>query len=140
MAIAIRDVRENELDSVLALNNAAGATILPLDAGRVHDFFREAAYFRVAEADGHLAGFLIAAQTRNGRKPPVSRTLCRVPVHRPHVVAQRTRHRPAAVPCRCDEFAEVRVPLLACEVFLEPATTFRCCSTARMDSRKSASR
>jgi predicted GNAT superfamily acetyltransferase len=33
MAIAIRDVRENELDSVLALNNAAGATILPLDAG-----------------------------------------------------------------------------------------------------------
>ena len=59
MAIAIRDVRENELDSVLALNNAAGETILPLDAGRMRDFFREAAYFRVAEADGHLAGFLI---------------------------------------------------------------------------------
>jgi len=54
MAIAIRDVRENELDSVLALNNAAGATILPLDAGRMRDFFREAAYFRVAEADGCL--------------------------------------------------------------------------------------
>ena len=31
MSIAIRDVREHELDSVLALNNNAGLAILPLD-------------------------------------------------------------------------------------------------------------
>ena len=35
MSIVIRDVREHELDSVLALNNAAGVTILPLDRTRL---------------------------------------------------------------------------------------------------------
>src|ERR1700733_7631336 len=60
MAIAIRKVREHKLDSIFALNNAAGATILPLDAARIREFYEQAAYFRVAEADGHLAGFLIA--------------------------------------------------------------------------------
>ena len=60
MAIAIRDVREHELDHVLALNNAAGPTILPLDTVKVGRFFDNAEYFRVAEVDGHIAGFLIA--------------------------------------------------------------------------------
>src|SRR5579863_3574019 len=59
MSIIIRDVREHELDSVLALNNAAGSTILPLDAISVRKFYDEAAYFRVAAAEDHLAGFLI---------------------------------------------------------------------------------
>ena len=59
MSITIRDVREHELDSILALNNAAGSTILPLDAAGVRKFHDEAAYFRVAEAEDHLAGFLI---------------------------------------------------------------------------------
>jgi len=59
MTIKIRDVREQELDSVLALNNAAGTTILPLDATRLRALAEQAAYLRVAEADGHLAGFLI---------------------------------------------------------------------------------
>jgi predicted GNAT superfamily acetyltransferase len=35
MSIVVRDVREHELDSVLALNNAAGPAILPLDATRL---------------------------------------------------------------------------------------------------------
>ena len=34
MTITIRDMHEHDLDSVLALNNAAGATILPLDNAR----------------------------------------------------------------------------------------------------------
>ena len=34
MSIIIRDVREHELDLVLALNNAAGPGILPMDAGK----------------------------------------------------------------------------------------------------------
>ena len=37
-SIVIRDVREHELDSVLALNNAAGPAILPLDAARLRRF------------------------------------------------------------------------------------------------------
>ena len=48
MSIVVRDVREHELDSVLALNNAAGPAILPLDAARLRHFFDTAEYFRVA--------------------------------------------------------------------------------------------
>ena len=48
MSIVIRDVREHELDSVLALNNAAGPAILPLDAGRLRRFHAQAEYFRIA--------------------------------------------------------------------------------------------
>src|SRR5690606_5545793 len=59
MSIVIRDVREHELDSVLALNNNAGLAILPLDAARLRLFYETAEYFRVAERDGNLAGFLI---------------------------------------------------------------------------------
>ena len=59
MSIVVRDVREHELDSVLALNNAAGPAILPLDAARLRYLFENAEYFRVAERDGTLAGFLI---------------------------------------------------------------------------------
>src|SRR5690606_6050654 len=59
MSIVIRDVQEHELDSILALNNAAGPTILPLDAARIRKFYDSAEYFRVAERDGTLAGFLV---------------------------------------------------------------------------------
>ncbi|MGX9080541.1 hypothetical protein ACWTQY_32330, partial [Klebsiella pneumoniae] len=59
MSIVIRDVREHELDSVLALNNNAGLAILPLDAARLRLFYETDEYFRVAERDGNLAGFLI---------------------------------------------------------------------------------
>ena len=52
-------MREHELDSVLALNNAAGPAILPLDAARLRHLFDCAEHFRVAERDGALAGFLI---------------------------------------------------------------------------------
>lgn len=60
MSIVIRDVREHELDSVLAMNNAAGIGILPMDAAKVRFFWENADYFRVAEVDGLIAGFLIA--------------------------------------------------------------------------------
>ena len=126
MAIAIRDVRENELDSVLALNNAAGATILPLDATRMREFFDEAAYFRVAEADGHLAGFLIAMRENAAydspnflwfrERYPEFLYIDRI------VIAQRYRGLGLGRMFYADvtSFAEVRVPLLTCEVFLEP--------------------
>ena len=60
MSIVIRDVREHELDSVQAMNNAAGIGILPMDAAKVRFFWENADYFRVAEVDGLIAGFLIA--------------------------------------------------------------------------------
>ena len=126
MAIAIRDVRESELDSVVALNNAAGTTILPLDAARMRDFFQQAAYFRVAEADGHLAGFLIALREDAAytspnflwfrERYPQFLYIDRI------VIAQRYRGLGLGRVFYADaiSYAEVRVPLLACEVFLEP--------------------
>ena len=60
MPITLRDVREHELDSVLALNNAAGPSILPMDAAKVRFFWEHAEYFRVAEQDGQVTGFLVA--------------------------------------------------------------------------------
>jgi predicted GNAT superfamily acetyltransferase len=126
MSILIRDVREHELDSVLALNNAAGPTILPLDAAKARFFFENATYFRVAEVDGHIAGFLIAFdqdgpyQSSNFQwfraRYPAFVYIDRV------VVASSRRGAGLGRVFYADvqSFAEVRAPLLTCEVFLEP--------------------
>jgi predicted GNAT superfamily acetyltransferase len=126
MSISIRDVREHELDSVLALNNAAGPTILPLDAAKARFFFDHATYFRVAEVDGHLAGFLIAFDQR---APYASsnflwfRERFESFIYIDRVVVASSR-RGAGLGrvfyADVQSFAEVRAPKLACEVFLEP--------------------
>ena len=88
MSIVIRDVREHELDSVLALNNNAGLAILPLDSARLRRFYEQAEYFRVAERDGNLAGFLVGfgadAGPRQQQLRLVPRALPAVLLHRPH--------------------------------------------------------
>src|SRR5688500_14193567 len=76
MSIVVRDVREHELDSVLALNNAAGPAILPLEAARLRYFFERAEYFRVAERDGTLAGFLIGMGSRSEHDSSNFRWFC----------------------------------------------------------------
>jgi predicted GNAT superfamily acetyltransferase len=126
MSITIRDVRENELDSVLALNNAAGSTILPLDSTSVRKFYDEAAYFRVAAAEDHIAGFLIGLREVADygsdnflwfrENFPAFLYIDRIVIARPYRGAGLGRVFYADV----TSFAEVRVPLLACEVFLEP--------------------
>jgi len=126
MSITIRDVREHELDSILALNNAAGSTILPLDAIGVRKFYDEAAYFRVAEAEDHLAGFLIGLRENADYASdnflwfrehyPQFLYIDRIVIARPYRGLGLGRIFYADV----TSFAEVRVPLLACEVFLEP--------------------
>jgi predicted GNAT superfamily acetyltransferase len=126
MALAIRDVREHDLDAVLALNNAAGHTILPLDAAHLRYFYDRAEYFRVAEIDGHLAGFLIALRDGGHYDSPNYRWFCE---HYPAflyidriVIANAYRRHGLGRVFYCDvtSYAEVRVPLLTCEVFLEP--------------------
>lgn len=126
MAIAIRDVREHELDHVLALNNAAGPTILPLDTVKVSRFFDNAEYFRVAEVDGHIAGFLIALRENNDYESSNFRWfreryaefvyIDRIVVAKPYrgLGLGRVFYADAT------SYAEVRVPVLSCEVFLEP--------------------
>lgn len=128
MPIAIRDVREQELDSVLALNNAAGPAILPLDAARLRHLFDTAEYFRVAERDGAMAGFLIALGSGSGhdssnfawfaQRYPQFLYIDRI------VVASRRRGGGVGRALYADvqSYAELRYPQLACEVFLQPGT------------------
>ena len=134
MAMVIRDVREHELDSVLALNNAAGSGILPIDADRLHFFWRHAAYFRVAETDGHLAGFLIALMPDAVYDSPNFlwfRERYAEFVYIDRIVIAGA-HRGAGLGrvfyADVQSFAEVRSPLIACEVFVstgrDPALLF----------------
>ncbi|MFC5741857.1 GNAT family N-acetyltransferase [Dyella tabacisoli] len=126
MALAIRDVREHDLDAVLALNNAAGRSILALDATRLRYFFEHADYFRVAEIDGHLAGFLIALREGSDYD---SSNYCWFSQRYPQFVyidrivianAYRRHGLGRIFYCDVNSYAEVRVPLLTCEVILEP--------------------
>lgn len=125
MSIAIRDVRERELDSILALNNNAGTAILPLDAARVRHFYETAEYFRVAEDDGNLAGFLIGYGSGSNHD---SSNFAWFRANYPSffyidriVVASRRRGGGVGRAFYADvqSHAELRYPLLACEVLLD---------------------
>ena len=125
MSIVIRDVREHELDSVLALNNAAGPAILPLDAARLRRFHADAEYFRVAERDGTLAGFLVGFGSSVQHDSDNFRWFRE---HYPDffyidriVVASRRRGGGVGRAFYADvqSHAELRYPQLACEVFLD---------------------
>ncbi|GAA5011117.1 GNAT family N-acetyltransferase [Pseudoluteimonas lycopersici] len=125
MSIVVRDVREHELDSVLALNNAAGPAILPLDANRLRRFFRTAEYFRVAERDGGIAGFLVGfgpdAEHDSGNYAWFRERYPRFLYIDRIVVASRRRGGGLGRVFYADvqSHAELRYPHLACEVFLE---------------------
>lgn len=126
MALAIRDVRESDLDAVLALNNAAAPAILPLEGARLRRFHQIADYFRVAEIDGHLAGFLIALRENADYGSPNFRWFRNrfeqfVYIDRIVVASAYRGHGLGRVfYCDVQSYAEVRVPKLCCEVFLEP--------------------
>ena len=125
MSIVVRDVREHELDSILALNNAAGPAILPLDAARLRWFFDTAEYFRVAVRDGTLSGFLVGFGSESDHDSSNFRWfgeryerffyIDRI------VVASRRRGGGVGRALYADvqSHAELRHPVLACEVFLD---------------------
>jgi len=125
MSIVVRDVREHELDSIFELNNAAGPSILPLDAARLRHLHDTAEYFRVAERDGTMVGFLIGFGAGSGHDSSNFRWF---ESHYPDffyidrvVVASRRRGGGVGRAFYADvqSYAEVRYPLLTCEVFLE---------------------
>jgi len=125
MSIVVRDVHEHELDSILELNNAAGPSILPLDAARLRRLHDTAEYFRVAERDGATVGFLIGFGAGSGHESSNFRWF---ESHYPDffyidriVVASRRRGGGVGRAFYADvqSYAEVRYPLLTCEVFLE---------------------
>lgn len=124
--LTLRDVRAGDLAAVLGLNNTAGTSILPMDAGQLDWFYHHADYFRIAEVDGQLAGFLIALR---GATPHASsnfrwfREHCEAFVYIDRVVVgdlHRGHGLGRMFYCDVQSYAEVRSPKLACEVFLEP--------------------
>lgn len=126
MPIQIRDVHEHELEAVLALNNSAGPGILALEMEQLRFCYAEAAYFRVAEVAGAVLGFLIAFdETANYRSSNYQWFRERYPafLYIDRVVVARAQRRAGlgrVFYADITSFAEVRRPLLACEVFLEP--------------------
>jgi predicted GNAT superfamily acetyltransferase len=126
MALAIRDVREHDLDAVLALNNAAGTGILATDSARLRHLYQNAHYFRVAEVDGQIAGFLIAMRQHADYTSPNYRWFQAhyesfVYIDRIVIGGSYRGHGLGRIfYCDVESYAEVRVPLLTCEVFLEP--------------------
>lgn len=59
MEIEIRDVQPDELETVLALNEAAVPHVNSVPLAQLEKFRREAAYFRVAVVGGRIGGFLV---------------------------------------------------------------------------------
>jgi predicted GNAT superfamily acetyltransferase len=126
MSLTVRDVQAHELDAILALNNAAGSTILPLDGQGIARLAGYASYLRVAEADGQIAGFLLALREGTpydspnyhwfSERYPEFVYIDRIVIARPFRRLGLGRVFYADV----TSFAEVRVPVLTCEVFLEP--------------------
>ncbi|MER2177373.1 MAG: GNAT family N-acetyltransferase [Stenotrophomonas maltophilia] len=126
MLIVIRDVREHELDSVLALNNNAGLAILPLDAARLRLFYESAEYFRVAERDGNLAGFLIGfgsdSQHDSSNFAWFKQQLDTKFFYIDRIVVASRRRGGGvgrAFYADAQSYAELRYPQLTCEVFLD---------------------
>lgn len=126
MALAIRDVREHDLDAVLALNNEAGTGILATDRDRLRRLYEIAHYFRIAEQDGRIVGFLIAMRPAAEHTSPNFRWFQAhyesfVYIDRIVIASEFRGHGLGRVfYCDVQSYAEVRVPLLTCEVFLEP--------------------
>jgi predicted GNAT superfamily acetyltransferase len=124
--LLLRDVRAGDLNGILRLNNSAGPSILPLEPAALNWFYHHADYFRVAEVDGHLAGFLIAFGTH---APHVSQNFLWFRDHYDDFVyidrvvignCYRGHGLGRVFYNDVQAYAEVRAPTLACEVFLEP--------------------
>lgn len=128
MSIMIRDVQEHELDAILAMNNAAGSGILPMNKTQIQYFWQNAEYFRVAESDNCLVGFLIAlnqdakydSSNFNWFKQRYTQF---VYVDR-IVIAKGQRSVGIGRLFYADvlSFAEVRAPAIVAEVFMEQST------------------
>ncbi|MBS3959198.1 MAG: GNAT family N-acetyltransferase [Xanthomonadaceae bacterium] len=134
MPFQIRDVRDDELEQVVALNNSAGPSILPMDLGKAHLFWEHADYFRVIEQDGLLGGFLVGFSDRAEHGSPNFRWFRErhdnfLYIDRIVIDAKRRGSgRGRAFYADVMSFAEPRWASLCCEVFLgvgyDPALLF----------------
>lgn len=126
MSFRFRDATPDDLSAILDLNRMAGVSVAPIDHATLADMFGCASYFRIAELDGVLAGFLIGndhtTQTGNAgfdwfrERHPAFAYIDRI------VVAAPFRGHGLGRVLYADmiSYAEVRVPVLGCQVSLQP--------------------
>lgn len=126
MSIHIRDVGADDLQAVLALNEAAVPHVNSVPLAQLEKFRREAAYFRVAVVDGDVGAFLV------GLMPDADYGSLNFLWFRRHydafayvdriAVADRARRLGlgSALYSDFEQHFRGRVPRLACEVNLEP--------------------
>ena len=126
MSLRLRDAALDDFDAILDLNRMAGVSVAAIDRITLSKRFQTACYFRVAEQDGEVVGFLIGGDAsadignagfrwfREGH--PSFVYIDRI------VVAQSHRGHGLGRVFYADmtSFAEVRVPVLGCQVSLEP--------------------
>lgn len=126
MSFLFRDAVPNDLPTILVMNREAGVSVADIDRDTLDCHLANAAYFRVAESDGALAGFLIGFDNEAGtgntgyrwfrERHPEFAYIDRI------VVAPDYRGHGLGRVLYADmiSFAEVRVPVLGCQVSLEP--------------------
>lgn len=130
MKFRIRDAEAGDLDAVLGLNRNAGVSVSPLDQQGLLQQFRHAAYFRVAVArDGTVAGFLIGIDQDGSHPGPGFAWfrkqggefvyIDRIVVGKPY----RGHGLGRVLYADIINFAEVRVPVIGCQISLDPADT-----------------
>lgn len=126
MSLVIRDVQEHELVRVLELNNAAaGPSINALDLDRLRRFHADAEYFRVAERNGEIFAFLVAfgfdADHDSDNFCWFQQNIDEPFLYIDRIVvdhAHRGKGTGHVFYADVQTYAEMRYPVLACEVFL----------------------
>ena len=123
----IADIREVDLDDVLALNEAAVPHVNSLARDSLQWFAANAQYFRVATSDGDIVGFMIGLQPGLDYASPNYQWFCgrhrRFAYVDRVVVSPAMRRRGVASQLYDDFTATLRgyVPLLTCEVNIRPS-------------------
>lgn len=128
MSFRFRDAGYGDLDAIADLNQRAGISVTPITRDQLDELFRTASYFRVATRDDTLAGFLIGLDA--GADPDDGNAGFRWFRQRHQrflyidriVVAEPYRGHGLGRILYADliSFAEVRVPVIGCQVSLNP--------------------
>lgn len=126
MSIEIRDVADDELPALLAMNEASVPEVGSISLVRMKDFYDHAPYFRVALADDSVAAFLVGLTPDAAYESPNFRWFCRKYESFAYIdriaVSDRSRRRGlgSALYRDFESCFTGRVPRLACEVNLRP--------------------
>lgn len=125
-AVELRDALPADLETVLALNEAAVPHVNRIDPAQLQALHRQAAYFRVALVADAVAAFLLGLTPEADYESPNFRWFCRNYAGFAYIdrvaVAESARRLGLASALYADfesQFA-TRVSMLACEVNLRP--------------------